>query len=447
MARKCRKLLAIALIGVFLLCTSKTPYALARVILQTNETENNADTYILDADDSSSDYIKLQFGSTLDSYLRYDIASDEFDINKDFNFNQQEAKNIVIHQDTSFPGSPVEGQLFYRTDANNLYFYTGTGWQVTGGGGGGSDAATLDGLDSTDFLRSNADDNYTNNATLTFDSGTTIRADSATVYLDDTVSDTFRIDSNDDTADYVQLSFGNTLSKYIRYDTGVGEFDINASLDFQDNYIRNVRLDNLSVAPTCNSSYLGKKYFNTIDEVSYICTSAGWTQETNDTATGTGQKIYFVELTGGVRNSMATGTVAGGNSPVLRADADGNSRVRWSFSVPGDWVTGTDIVIEVYWSPSNTDTGNVRWEFDYATKAEGEVIASGDFSEIPYTQAAPGTTLQITSTSNQITIPNANIAVDDMINFQINRNGGDAADTFTGDVNIHMVAIRYIGRE
>jgi len=42
--------------------------------------------------------------------------------------------NARIHNGTSFPGSPYEGQLFFRTDQDKLYIYDGASWlDVTGG--------------------------------------------------------------------------------------------------------------------------------------------------------------------------------------------------------------------------------------------------------------------------------------------------------------------------
>ena len=38
------------------------------------------------------------------------------------------ATNGAIAQGTSFPGSPVKGQMFYRTDENTFYIYDGTSW-------------------------------------------------------------------------------------------------------------------------------------------------------------------------------------------------------------------------------------------------------------------------------------------------------------------------------
>ncbi len=46
--------------------------------------------------------------------------------------------NLTVDSGTSFPSSPNAGELFYRTDNENLYLHNGTTWvSVSGGGGGG----------------------------------------------------------------------------------------------------------------------------------------------------------------------------------------------------------------------------------------------------------------------------------------------------------------------
>ena len=65
-----------------------------------------------------------------------------------------------------------DGWLYYK-DHNNVIKKLNE--PPPAGSGSGSDADLLDGIDSTEFLRSNVSDNYTN-GTLTFDSGTTLTA-------------------------------------------------------------------------------------------------------------------------------------------------------------------------------------------------------------------------------------------------------------------------------
>lgn len=48
----------------------------------------------------------------------------------DYDFKQFQLKNAIMHKGTSFPGSPAEGQMFYRSDEDKLYLYDGAAWDA-----------------------------------------------------------------------------------------------------------------------------------------------------------------------------------------------------------------------------------------------------------------------------------------------------------------------------
>jgi hypothetical protein len=50
-----------------------------------------------------------------------------------FQFYNMQAFNMVLHKGAGFPANPVEGQLFYRTDDDKVYKYTGAAWVEVGG--------------------------------------------------------------------------------------------------------------------------------------------------------------------------------------------------------------------------------------------------------------------------------------------------------------------------
>lgn len=63
-------------------------------------------------------------------------ASDINDIQGEIVDIETALANIIntdgsLRQGSSFPGSPVTGQLFYRTDLQAIYVYSGTGWALT----------------------------------------------------------------------------------------------------------------------------------------------------------------------------------------------------------------------------------------------------------------------------------------------------------------------------
>jgi hypothetical protein len=311
--------------------------AQATVIFSTEEGVTNADTFVIDKDDSSTDYIKLQFGDTIDAYLRYDIVSDELDINKDINFNQFQGKNFVMHRGTAVPGSGTGGQLFYDTDNDIVYYHDGTSWVAMLTGNSTVDADTLDSLDSTQFVRSDTSDTYTS-GTLNFANGTSLQIDNggtldinagATANIPETTANVFTLDS-DNTGGNVSLTFGESLGETLTWDNTDSRFefsnnlevqgdtritgnltasgdviignddtdtlDINAklsdNLDFNQNQALNMVVHSGTSFPA--SPVEGQKFYRSDLNVEYIYNGSDW-QPTNST-TGSGKVIVFAPI-------------------------------------------------------------------------------------------------------------------------------------------------------
>ncbi len=88
-------------------------------------------------------------------------------------------------------------------------------------------------------------------------------------------SQTFYIDSGDTSDDFIDLEFGSTVDAKMRYDVVGDNFQINRDTDFSGNELQNLRIENLSTAPTCDAAAAGKIYFNTLDVLTYTCDGAG----------------------------------------------------------------------------------------------------------------------------------------------------------------------------
>ncbi len=159
----------------------------------------------------------------------------------------------------------------------------------------------------------------------------------------------------------------------------------------------------------------------------------------------TAERFWWLDIFGGIRTSLGAGAVAGGQSPVLRLDNVNDSEVRWSFPVPHDWQSGTDILIDFFWSSEDGTAGNVHFQFDYAAFALGEALAGGSFTNLTSTEAAPGTTLELSSVT--FTMASANLAADDMVNFRMRRDPLNGSDTYGADANIHKIRVRYTGKK
>jgi hypothetical protein len=233
-----------------------------------NESYFTNDTLIIDSDDSSVTNINLQFGQTLNKTLKYDQVNSRFTFNdnlrvegdltttqdltidgsttigsdsNDFldinakltdtlDFNQNIADHLVFDQGTTFPSSPAEGQVFYKTDTDNFYIYDGTSWDLMNNS---DNANTLDTIDSLQFIRSDVSDNYTTGA-LTFDSGTILDIDANTVRLDEITNNTIILDS-DDTGGNIALQFGTTLNESLTWNNALSRFELSDDLNIANN--------------------------------------------------------------------------------------------------------------------------------------------------------------------------------------------------------------------
>ena len=85
----------------------------AKLVFVTEENAINTDNFIINADDSSSSFVDLEFGSALGVKMRYDILNNKFVLNRDLELNS----NLL--DENNDPGIP--GQVLSTTA-------TGTDW-------------------------------------------------------------------------------------------------------------------------------------------------------------------------------------------------------------------------------------------------------------------------------------------------------------------------------
>lgn len=243
---------------------------------------------------------------------------------------------------------------------------------------------------------------------------------------------------------------GNTIT----VDSGGGEllFNLTQFTDFviETNGTESARFDNGDLELS-NNFYVGADA-ETIDtdggafsldgDDVFVLGDVGVEGQIYSDATAT--KRFFLELDGAVETSVATGSKISSLVPVKRLDPTADSALRWTFPVPDDYVSG-DINVTVSWSPSNTNGGNVQWEFGYASLPDADTITGGDFTLLTPTEAANGTTNQIQQET--FAIPAGVIAADEVVFIILNRDGAAGADTFTGNVDIHEVRVEYTGKK
>ena len=105
-----------------------------------------------------------------------------------------------------------------------------------------------------------------------------------------------------------------------------------------------------------------------------------------------------------------------------------------------DYVDGSDMELHIHWSPSTTNTGNVRWGCEYT------------FANMDATFPATTTVTAVSAGGGIVnrhqyltlaTISGIGLTKGAVMAFRIYREGAHAADTFTGNAFLHRIALHY----
>ena len=125
---------------------------------------------------------------------------------------------------------------------------------------------------------------------------------------------------------------------------------------------------------------------------------------------------------------------------VLDFDPGTAEAAQFSVAFPKSWNEGT-ITYQVFWTPSNTNTGNCLWTLFGVSVADDSTIDVAYGTEQTITDAGHGTVedQQVTSVSSALTVKDA--AVDTQTYFQVQRNAASGSDTFTGDARLLGIKI------
>lgn len=111
-------------------------------------------------------------------------------------------------------------------------------------------------------------------------------------------------------------------------------------------------------------------------------------------------------------------------------------------TVPHDYFDGTDIIPYIVWFPDNADTGNVFWRFNHDIVGDGDVVSE---NEIDALQAGGGV-----ANARQIQtltpISGTSVKRGDTFLAALQRMGGLAGDTFTGNAVFGGVGFKYKAR-
>lgn len=93
------------------------------------------------------------------------------------------------------------------------------------------------------------------------------------------------------------LFFGKTLSQALYWDNSENNFVFTNDVNFSGHQIKNVKLENNTLAnKICNSAHSGEIYYNIDDVKSYVCSGVVWRKLDNDIPNLGGLKPYLHAL-------------------------------------------------------------------------------------------------------------------------------------------------------
>ena len=126
---------------------------------------------------------------------------------------------------------------------------------------------------------------------------------------------------------------------------------------------------------------------------------------------------------------------------VLDFDAATDEFAQFSVAFPKSWNEGT-VTYQVFWTPSNTDTGDCIFGLQGVAIGDGDTIDVAYGTAVDVTDAGIGTIedQQVSAVSSAITIAGSP-AVDQQTYFQLYRDANAGGDTFTGDARVLGIKI------
>jgi hypothetical protein len=149
----------------------------------------------------------------------------------------------------------------------------------------------------------------------------------------------------------------------------------------------------------------------------------------------------YPSTTNGADPQQVETTATRPDMKVLDFDASTDEHAQFSVAFPKSWNEGT-VTFQVYWTPSNTNTGNCIFKLAAVSIGDGDTIDVGFGTAVAITDAGIGTVedQQVSPVSSAITIAGSP-AVDEQTYFLLFRDANDGADTFTGDARVLGVKV------
>jgi len=226
-----------------------------------------------------------------------------------------------------------------------------------------------------------------------------------------------------------------------------------------------------SVAPTANEDSgdgyaVGSVWIDTTADLSYVCvdasvgaavwlTASGLSEAQVDArvvAVASGRKSIWIPVAQMFAAALQppdalanVGDSSGGASVVQVRPFDPSSVeiLFFTWAVPNGMDLSIGLSFTVYWAPTTTNTGTVRWRVNGVSLADGDAVNSALGGAAVVVDAANGTIddLHVSGEISQGVL--AGIAAGELLSLRIDRHASDAADTYTGDANLIGLMMHY----
>lgn len=149
----------------------------------------------------------------------------------------------------------------------------------------------------------------------------------------------------------------------------------------------------------------------------------------------------FIQEAGAQASPDNVNVVIGGVNRRIRA-YDGNNteeRMSGSFEIPHDYKEGGTIEVHVHWRPSDNNSGNVKWFFDWEYSGVNEAPdAQSTLSVTGAVNTNEQHVHKITAIGN---LPANGYTLGDKIGFNLRRTPSDSEDTYGSDALFEQVAL------
>jgi hypothetical protein len=109
-----------------------------------------------------------------------------------------------------------------------------------------------------------------------------------------------------------------------------------------------------------------------------------------------------------------------------------------SFEIPHDYMQYSDMICHIHWSPSNGNTLNVIWDFEYTMISPLGTFPVG--LTLTVTTPASGVSLQHQLVNLAPNLTGQSVVIGSICDFHLVRRSGDA---FTGNCFVHSVGLHY----